>query len=39
MFESSDRDFLFMVCVIALIGWAAIEVLIWIFQHLTLSWR
>ena len=39
MYGPSDGDLIFMACIIAVIGWAGIEGVLWILQHLSLAWN
>lgn len=39
MCGSSSGEWLFMACVVGVIGWAVIEAVLWLFSHLTFSWN
>jgi len=36
--HGSDGDWIFMLLVIGVIGWGAIEAVLWILRHLSWSW-
>ena len=39
MYGPSDKDLMFMACLIAVVGWAVIEGVLWVLRHLSWVWN